>query len=282
MITDEAKLSDLSPFCNIEYLSISDTKIFNRPFQNLNKLIKIELENCDLAEFDFDSINSITSLEILEMSCENSNKELALKLGLNELVNLKSLNLNSIEIEFITESLNQLTKLKLCHKSFDFSRQIEFPELKRLDISHVDLSQQISIQWFNEMICLIELNLNHTNLKEVDFINTEKLKNLEILDLSNNCISVLRKGVFSKLKKLKSLNLDYNRIQELDRAAFEGPNCLECLEMSLTGFDKLPIDKTAFIGLNSLKYLHVREFDSRNKEISHFITKDLNVNVNNK
>lgn len=276
MITDEAKLSDLSAFCNIEYLSISETKIFDRPFQNLNKLIKVELENCDLVEFDFDSINSLTFLEILEMSCENSNTELTLKLDLNQLVNLKSLSLNSIQVELITESLNQLTKLKLCHRSFDFS-QFEVPELKCLDISHVDLSQQINIQWFNGMIGLIELNLNHTYLKEVDFINTEKLQNLEILDLSNNCISVLRKGVFSKLKRLKSLNLDYNRIQELDRGTFEGPNRLECLEISLSGFDISPIDKTVFIGLDSLKYLHVREFDSRNREISHLMAKDLNV-----
>lgn len=274
MITDEAKLSDLCAFGNIEYLSISDTKIFYRPFQNLNRLIKIELENCDLIEFDFDSINSVTSLEILGMSCENSNKELTFKLNLNQLVNLKSLSLNSIQVELISETLNQLIKLKLCHKSFDFLRQIEFPELKCLDISHVDLSQQISVQWFNGMFGLIELNLNHANLKDVDFINTEKLQNLEILDLSNNCISVLRKGVFSKLKRLKSLNLDYNRIQELDRGTFEGPNRLECLEISLSGFDISPIDKTVFIGLDSLKYLHVREFDSRNREISHLITKD--------
>lgn len=60
-------ICDLSGFCNLEYLSIGYIKLCGRPFQNLHKLIKLQIKDCDLSEFDLDSLNSVTTLQIIEI-----------------------------------------------------------------------------------------------------------------------------------------------------------------------------------------------------------------------
>ena len=64
----EIKTIDWSVFDNLEYLSISGFKLRESTFQNsLQKLIRINIENCDLSEFNFDSLNSLTSLQIIDI-----------------------------------------------------------------------------------------------------------------------------------------------------------------------------------------------------------------------
>ena len=149
---------------------------------------------------------------------------------MNRLFNLKSLEIDSNEknnFELISNSFNQLTTFKLKHKTIDF------PQLKCLQIRHIDLSKQIiSQQSFNGMINLIELYLHSTNLKNIDFIYTDLLSNLEILILSYNQISVLKKGIFSKLKNLKHLALCGNRIKVLLPNTFDDLDCLEVLAIT--------------------------------------------------
>ena len=147
---------------------------------------------------------------------------------------------DKIKLELITDSTyNQLTKVKVNSIVIDFSKQLDLPELKHLDISNVDLSQQISKQWFHRMTSLIELILNNTYLTNVDFLDTDRLGNLEILDLSCNQIKVLRKEAFSKLTKLKRLNLLNNLIEELAPGVFEGLECLKHLNIS---FNRLSVE----------------------------------------
>ena len=76
--------------------------------------------------------------------------------------------------------------MRVENTTIDFSKQLDLPELKCLLISNVDLSQQISNQCFNCMSNLIELNLKNSKLKNVDFLDTDRLENLEMLNLSHN------------------------------------------------------------------------------------------------
>lgn len=138
----------------------------------------------------------------------------------------------------------------------DLSKELYLPELKCLHISAVDLSQQIRKECFNGMNNLIELHLNRTNITDVDFLDSDHFEKLEILDLSENKIRGLRKGVFSKLIKLKSLDLYCNRIEQLVPGVFECLECLEKLQLRFNSIHVKPIDKTVFDWINSLKWIY--------------------------
>lgn len=136
---DSTRLNDFSAFVNLEYLSISRVILCDRPFENLLKLIKIEIKYCDLSQFDFDSLNSITSLQAINIIFEiDANQQYSLKIDLNRLINLKSLELSLYEeigFELITNSFNQLTILKVCRKQIDFLDRVDLQQLKYLEIS---------------------------------------------------------------------------------------------------------------------------------------------------
>ena len=238
----------------------------DRPFENLHKLVKIQINCCDLSQFDFDSLNSNTSLQIIEFETYRNeiNRQCLLKIDLNKLINLKSLDLElhkDSNFELIRNSSNRLTSIRLRHKSID---ELDFPELKFLNVSNVDLSKQLSQQSFNGMSSLVELNLCNTNLTNVDFIHTDRLGNLEILNLSFNRISGLKKAVFSKLKSLKSLELEHNEIRDLVPGDFDGLECLEQLNVKSNRFRIRSVDKAVFDGLKCLKCLGIVDYTVTN------------------
>ena len=265
----EIKTIDWSVFDNLEYLSISGFKLRESPFQNsLQKLIRINIENCDLSEFNFDSLNSLTSLQIIviDMSTFKNKKyikSVLLIIDLNRLINLKWLDLKFFQDErlfhVITNSSNQLTKMILTNTTIDLLKQLDLSELKCLEISNVNLSQRLSERFFDGMASLVELVLKKTSLLNVDFLDTARLRNLEKLDLSHNQITFLRKGAFDKLAKLKRLNLSYNQISELVVGVFEGLECLEDLNISSNQFYNEVIDKRVFDGLICLKNLYIMD-----------------------
>ena len=100
---------------------------------------------------------------------------------------------------------------------------------------------------------LIELNLDNTKLKNVEFLDTDRLENLKMLNLSHNQITVLRNGTFSKLKKLTRLDLSNNQIEELIPGVFEGLNRLEHLDISGKLIDVKNIQQSVFYGMNCLE-----------------------------
>lgn len=277
MRSEKTIISDLSAFANLEYLKLQYTVLIDRPFISLNKLIKLEIICCDLGRFDFDSLNSLTSLQVLNIKINRAPQNppcpvlCSFEIDLCKLINLKWLNLKSInQVGFnliLNGDLNRLTKLKLKRQGMDFSKRFELPELKCLHISEYNYSQQINHQWFYGMNNLIELNLIYTNLKDINFIDTDRLENLEILCMTGNEIRILREGAFSKLKKLKSLKLDENNeILELVPGTFEGLEYLETLDISRNEFYKQSISETVFDGLISLKSLFF--YDNKKCDIS--------------
>ena len=207
----------------------------------------------------------------------------SLKIDLSRLINLKWIDLRFIKgqnennLELITDSYNQLTKVRVEYTTIDFSKQLDLTELKCLNISNVDLSQQICKQWFYSMISLIELNLSYTNLINVDFLDSDRLENLEILDLSNNQITTLKKGAFNRLNKLKMLFLSDNQIEELILGVFEGLECLEELSIISNNINVESINKTVFDGLNCLKSLFVRNFKMENVNVDYLKRDGLNI-----
>ena len=192
---------------------------------------------------------------------------------MNRLINLRRLEVNLSEkydFELILSTLNKLNTLKMIYKIIDFSEQFDFPELECLQIRYIDLSKQLSQQSFNGMNSLVELNLNSTNLTNVDFIYTDSLAKLKNLILCSNEISMLRKGVFSKLKSLKNLDLSDNKIKTLLPGTFDGLDCLEELNISDNYIEDIrSIDKVIFDGLERLENLYIKDYDISNDDFKH-------------
>lgn len=129
----------MSAIANLEYLFINNIKLCGKPFENLHKLIKITIFHCDLSEFDFKYLDSLTSLETIEIT-DNSlnpikimdiiagdyNKTIpTFTIDLNKFINLKRLSLfiENVNLELITSSQNQLTEIEVLNKTVDFSKK---------------------------------------------------------------------------------------------------------------------------------------------------------------
>lgn len=266
--TGDAVISDLSAFSNLEYLTLYETKLVERPFQHLDKLIRIKLMRCDLSEFDVDSLNSLTSLQVIEMYTDKPKTQdkclPPFKIDLSRAVNLKWLKLslkeeNDFELISNDSSFNQLTKFEIfynnANKTVDFFKRLNLPELKVLDISLLNLSGQISHDWFDSMSKLKILKLENTRITNVDFLNSDSLQNLEHLYLIWNNITGLKKGSFSKLKNLEYLLLQNNKINKLVPGTFDGLDCLIHLDISQNPLDLTSVDKAVFANLVCLRNL---------------------------
>ena len=223
----------------MEYLIVDECqKLCERPFENLHKLIRIDLISCDFSQFDFDSLNSITSLEVVKISAKYwTNRNCSVKIDLNKLINLKWLDLKlhqDSSIEIVTNGFNQLTKLYLFEGKLACSNRFSLPALKRLDTLCVDLSTEINVEWFKCSEMLIELSLLSAEL--------ETLKEFEMVP-----------------------------------DTFEGLECLEYINISLNSFDWRSLDKAAFDGLKSLNSLRIRDYRTSDDEIAHLEREGLTI-----
>ena len=63
--------------------------------------------------------------------------------------------------------------------------------------------------------CLELISLSRNFLKDISFLQTDKLKTLLDLDLSNNKISILKAEHFENLLNLNVLNLEDNLIEKV-------------------------------------------------------------------
>ena len=69
------------------------------------------------------------------------------------------------------------------------------------------------MQYFTK---LETLSLSRNYLKDISFLNSENLKTLLDIDLSNNKISILVKDYFQNLNGLNVLNLEDNLLDKVN------------------------------------------------------------------
>ena len=231
------------------------------PFQVFNKLLKLDLHFCDLSIFQFNNINSLTSLRYLKIFdfSADYNKN-SIKIDLNSLIDLKCLDLYYLNVSInLNESVNSLCALKLddceIERSNRFFINLNLPELKHFHISNTGV-YELKENYFSRLKNLTSLKLVRIGLKNIDFLKCDSLCNLEQLDLSRNSITSLKSGDFSKLNKLKSLNLSSNRISDLVGNIFEGLTSLEEISMMEIG-DISHIEKDLFVGMKNLRELNL-------------------------
>lgn len=100
---------------------------------------------------------------------------------------------------------------------------------------------------------LVELNLSHcsiTNLENDCFLN---LKNLKILLLNNNLISEIHKQTFHSLQSLEKLSLRKNQLQKIEKSSFKDLENLLHLDLANNKLENFP--ENLFLKMKALKFI---------------------------
>ncbi|XP_048449853.1 toll-like receptor 3 [Rhincodon typus] len=292
---------------NLRYLNLkkgltqAESVIDDYSFQELGNLVELNLEYNNIARIKAHTFSGLRSLKFLSLykasvvDLNTITNETFMSLAESPLVSLNltktkisklqpgafswlkklkklDIGLNSIaqiltgeefrgltEIEVIYLSYN--SKLILSSKSF-----IHVPSLKILMLSKsaiVSLSLEPSP--FDCIKNLTVLDLSNNNLANLDKDVFRELQQLQVLKLQHNNLARLWKSVnpggpvlyLSGLKELQILDLQSNGLDELPEKAFQGLYKLNNLDLSLNNLNFLP--DVVFDDLKSLKLLHVQK-----------------------
>ena len=247
---------DLRGLLNLEYLKLSNVSIDENSFLNLTKLRKLWIEICFQIKFYPNLLKNLVNLEILFLPYSQD----LFSSSLSNLKNLKWIQLQKNNLESFESSLfqslpsdGQLLVLDLfCNSIGDKAMGDSFKSLKQITtLKYLNLSsnflESLEASWFSGTKCLIELDLETNNIKQLNLNNY--LSSLEILVLKNNKINYLPEASFASLLDLKSLDLSSNRLTTMSKS-FAGLHKLESLSLNrLETFTHIE-DSSIFFGLS--------------------------------
>ncbi|KAI3373308.1 hypothetical protein L3Q82_006609 [Scortum barcoo] len=244
---------------NLSLNSNSITKIAQNTFSRSLSLRKISLHNNVILEIEdgaFDSLDHLTELDL-------SKNSITCITDFN-LSNLEKLNLskNSIELFQSTTSTN---KYKLLYLDLSENKMSYFPLLpvynilQYLDISRNHL-QSINVTGNPEkkvyFYYLRYLDMSYNQLRSIPQSFFYCMGSLEVLNVSNNCISSFSITDKHLLRTVKIIDLSYNSLQTL---TFE-ENTLPLLEeLFLQGNDLTILDHQIFQRLPSITLLQLHQ-----------------------
>lgn len=238
-----------------------------------------QLSSQSLSELDLSSshitvvggdllINQLPSLERLSLANNPLVQLTTLPSHSLRELDLRNCSLTELHPDFF-DAVVSLESLNLSRNSgLQFGERVT--ELRILDVSYCNL-EGIDL---SGLPALTELRLRGNLLRRVDASTFANNTLLELLDLSENVLSVIGNEAFNTLKRLKQLNLAYNDIAYLDRNLIRGNDVLMELNLSrniLQKFTKIvsnsvrqinmswceinSIDSTALSGLSVIQRL---------------------------
>lgn len=129
----------------------------------------------------------------------------------------------SIGSSFI--ALDQLSRLTLHNVSIPMLNQMVFKGLKSVEILKMTgFIKRIEFDAFAEMPLLRELILSECGIMEISMDAFFGVRNLEIVDLSNNRLTFIPPGIFEEQKQLKEIYLQKNQLSQLPKRFFDNPS----------------------------------------------------------
>uniref|UniRef100_I3IYJ3 Toll like receptor 5 n=1 Tax=Oreochromis niloticus TaxID=8128 RepID=I3IYJ3_ORENI len=223
-------------------------KLQPRAFAGLSNLQNLSLYYCSLTDSILSEsyLEPLLSLEVLDLSFNNImrlrpglffsrfKKFTQLKLKLNKIENICEEDLVSFRGKRF--ELLSLDSNKLYHNDEWGNCGNPFKELafNVLDLTSSGLHVHKTRQFFKAIegtpishlkySGILGKGFSHENLPDPDRNTFEGLKNsaVEILDVSNNRIFALQSAVFSHLRGAKMIDISLNRINQINRNAFDG------------------------------------------------------------
>lgn len=226
------KFMDVNSFTNLNHLQVlelSSNNIRSLPdfiFKDLIQLESLNLGKNSFKTLPENLISFSSSLRILDLNANRNLSILPQSLLMNasslETLKLTDCNLPQISIDPSTffqftpalQNLemrgNRLRNLT-ANNLFGYS-----PKLNRIDLSFNDIEVISPSIFSSNSNSLTELNLHGNNLKQIDHLTFNHLKNLRYLRLSfNNLQSISPDWLFS-LRKLEELDLSRNQITSIN------------------------------------------------------------------
>jgi internalin A len=220
------------------------------PLSGLKKIKKFTIFYNDLNDFDNmncldGSFSKLTSIEELEIN----GTELKDVSPIEQLTNLKILDISENQIEFLPENMENLQKLEelyLYGNKIDDILPLEtLTNLSNLALNYNNVKDILPIK---NMSKLARFNASNNNIADISVI--ENLPNLISFAAHINKITILPDN-FSDLKKLNYLDLSYNEILELPAMAG-----LDSLKTLYLGHNEIS-DMTPLDSLENLEVLSV-------------------------
>ncbi|XP_030010770.1 transforming growth factor beta activator LRRC32 [Sphaeramia orbicularis] len=265
---------------NVSLNGNSITKIAHNTFSGALSLRKINLHNNVILEIEdgaFDSLDHLTELDLSKNSI-NCITDF-------NLYNLKTLNLskNSLELfrSTVSDNLYELIHLDLSENKMSLlpllprKNKLEYLDVSRNQIQSINVTGSIEGQIYFMCTCLAAppsfskhhqcfyhlkyLDMSYNSLKSLPQFLFSTMVSLEVLNVSNNCISSFSVSA-GLLKNVRIINLSYNSLQTLTFAE----NALQSLEeLYLSGNELTTLDYHTFQRLPNIRLLHLQQNNLR-------------------
>ncbi|XP_040943978.1 receptor-like protein 13 isoform X3 [Gossypium hirsutum] len=232
---------------HLEELNLDGNHFNTSVFASLNKLSNLKSlsirENGLKGSIDMKDLEAFINLRELDMG-NNELKDLVIHQGLSNLTNLKKLDLSGNQIESFQSfkdggrklELTHLEELNLDFNHFNtsvFASLNKLSNLKSLSIWGNGLKGSIDMKDLEAFINLRELYMGGNELKDlVIHQGWCDLRNLEVLDVSENALEGMLPHCFSNLTSLRELDISRNHFQiPLSFAPFANLSNLKALSI---------------------------------------------------
>ena len=194
----------LFKYCSrLNYLDLTGTAniTFHKGWSfHLYSLKTLNLSNCNIAEIDFDTMEGLREITVLDLSKNN--------------------------ISFIKESHEE-------RLPFPTSG------LKELNLSYNEL-QSLPKHIFERFLSLNKLDISNNRILELPQTIFDKLNNLKRLDLSMNRLTYIPAGILDALYDCTFINMSNNAISDIAKDTFIRVTSLRRLDMSNNNITKVP------------------------------------------
>ncbi|XP_023118837.1 transforming growth factor beta activator LRRC32 isoform X1 [Amphiprion ocellaris] len=255
-------LAESPSLTNLSLNSNSITKIAQNTFSGSMSLRKISLHNNVILEIEDGAFDSLDHLAELDLS-KNS---ITCITDFN-LYNLEVLNLSKNSMELFHSAQSSSDFYKLVSLDLSENKMLYFPllpgnnVLEYLDVSRNHL-QSVNVTGspekqanliFNQ---LRYLDMSYNHLESIPECFFYCMGSLEVLNVSNNCISSFSVSNEGLLQRVKIINLSNNALKSLTF----GDNTLQSLEqLFLQGNDLTTLDHQIFQRLPSITHLQLQQ-----------------------
>ncbi|GMI81154.1 receptor like protein 9 [Hibiscus trionum] len=192
-----------------------------------------------VADQGFERLSSrLNKLEILDLSDNYFNDSILA--SISELSSLKSLSLQDNQFTNGINMLSKLNNLETLNLSWNslgntiLSQLHDFTSLKSLNLQVCGLKGSVNLLGFDTLTNLKELYLGDNEIEGIESSFQElRLKNLSVLDLSNNPLDNSILATLGKLLNLKTLSLGFSQLKgSINTTEIDGFINLEELDIS--------------------------------------------------